>query len=210
MTPDVDTLRRINAGYRNATVLRQDGNDGHRIDTFSDAMAHEICANHHKGEPDAVSASAHAAELLYHAAKLVMAIRYGHRAAVLEYAADCGNHAWMAASSAGVLDLDLLTEGLEGMPDASSGLYDPPIDGEVQPVNLDDPEVQRKLREQPWIYRREFTGFYEQLKELAVSFGAQLDDLVKREAAAHGRDVPAWRDALGFKDRAFNPEAEGL
>lgn len=92
-----------------------------QIELFARAMEHEVDCNEHKGDPMNTHALEHVHELIYHAAKLYMALRFGQREAALEFAADCGNHAWMAADSAGVLELALLN------PEPEGGNYDQAI-----------------------------------------------------------------------------------
>jgi hypothetical protein len=185
---------------------------GHgQLGVFMMAMAHELEANAHKGQPEDQAAIEHVRELIYHACKLYMAVRFGHREATLEYAADCGNHAWMAASAAGTLDLDLLTVGLEG--GGSIGLYDE-LDaesaelaharGEAPELAMNDERLWEALREAPWTVPAEHGGFYEPLKAEARGFSGQLNSLMRDQQKMHGRHTPAIRESLG----ARNPPAE--
>lgn len=73
------------------------------VDLYEKAMLRELQANHYKGGWDAMTRRDHFRELNYHNAKLKAAIRAGDTLRVLEYAADLGNHAWMAAEFAGAL-----------------------------------------------------------------------------------------------------------
>lgn len=179
------TRQRVNAGATRAQT---------QLDLFYDVMAHELEANAHKGDPASVPALEHAAELLYHAAKLYMALRFGQRKAALEYAADCGNHAWMAAESAGVLDLDLLTGGLEGR-DQSDELYH----GDTPTPDMDAELLARLEREQPWTLPLHLGGFYHELKLAVRGMTTTLDELLRSEQIKHNRRVPEHRDALGAK-----------
>lgn len=182
-----DVVRaRVNAGAKRAQT---------QLDLFYDVMAHELEANRLKGDPAQVPALDHVAELLYHACKLYMALRFGQRKAALEYAADCGNHAWMAAESASVLDLDLLTGGLEGR-DESDELYD----GKTPDVSKIDSELlERAVHEQPWVFPAELGGFYPALKELARDMNRNLNHVLEGEQSRACRRGPDPREALGVK-----------
>lgn len=183
---DEATRQRVNRGAQRAQT---------QLDLFYDVMAHELELNCHKGDPTEQSALTHVAELFYHAAKLYMALRFGQRKAALEYAADCGNHAWMAAESAHVLDLDLLTGGLEGR-DQSDELYD----GKTPDVAQIDPEqLERLLREQPWIFPAELGGFYGALKDFASTINKNIDHVLEGEQSRAMRRCPERREALGEK-----------
>lgn len=122
------------------------------ITTFARVMTHELECNAHKGDPRELTALEHVHELLYHAAKLYMAVRFAHPEAALEYAADCGNHAWMAAQAAEVLDVAYIT-----------------TDGEGGTLTGDDDGYDGAL---PW------HEHYDALKALATTaFGDQLAEL---------------------------------
>lgn len=183
---DEATRERVNAGAARARP---------QLDLFYDVMAHELEANAHKGDAADQPALAHVKELFYHAAKLYMAVLFGQREAALEYAADCGNHAWMAAESAHVLDLDLLTAGLEGH--ASAGLYEQ--EAESPGEFIDEHELERLVRERPWVFKASRGGFYDRLKAVSIEFGGRLQELVGEEQLAHGRVIPDEREALGAK-----------
>lgn len=88
---------------------------------FSVAMLNELQVNAHKGDWRDVDHGTAAHEVLYHGVKLALALgamrrvrdageRAVVRQAVLEYAADCGNCAMMAAHAVGALDLAYLTQ----------------------------------------------------------------------------------------------------
>lgn len=79
---------------------------------YVQAMARELAANRHKGDRAdwrAQDPRVLVGEILYHAAKLSYALRQfqqgeGPAGDVLEFAADVGNTALMAADAAGVLE----------------------------------------------------------------------------------------------------------
>jgi hypothetical protein len=131
------------------------------ISTFARVMEHELKCNAHKGDPRERTALEHVCELLYHAAKLYMALRFTHREAALEYAADCGNHAWMAAQAANVLDVAYIT-----------------VDGEGGTLDDGGDEYDGSL---PWQSHYDdlktiaYRGFGEQLAELAADADAPSD-----------------------------------
>jgi hypothetical protein len=194
-----------------------------QLATFVVAMAHELESNQYKGDPADTAALDHVRELLYHAMKLYMAVLWGHRPGVLEYAADCGNHAWMAAHAAGCLDLDLLTAGIEGG-DGSTGLYETEdaqaaVDELARTAlkNLGkaaDPgqmtvEQERMLREAPWTFPERMGGFYEGLKGHATVAAGELRSLPRRERQAqsyrYAWRVPSDEMALGHQPRKETP-----
>jgi hypothetical protein len=80
------------------------------IEVFAQAMRNELRANAHKGDWTGASLSELSFEVLYHAAKLELAIREGDKKAILEFAADVGNGAMMVADVAEALDLSLASD----------------------------------------------------------------------------------------------------
>lgn len=77
----------------------------HLIDRFVPHMAGELSANAHKGDGWAeMSTADHAFEVLYHGAKLALAVAASDAEAIRELAADVANHAAMLADAANVLD----------------------------------------------------------------------------------------------------------
>lgn len=98
---------------------------GHQeIDQFADAMRRELAANEHKGDWKADGGVDLFEDLLYHAAKLGLALGTQNRAAVNEYAADVGNLAMMVADVWGALD---------AQPDSPTLLSD--VSGDDQPYD---------------------------------------------------------------------------
>lgn len=201
------------ANERAARITEGWESAGEPLTTFCNVMAHELAANQHKGDPTEQSPLHHVAELLYHACKLYMAVRFNNKTAAVEYAADCGNHAWMLLETAGLLREELLTRGLEGRDD-SAGLYDD--DGTQQAINgltlvaaenvgvKEDPrgigtddlqrvELERKrlVKEQPWTFPERFGGYYQALNDLSRSMLRQLDQLIKTEQEHGHFHMPA-------------------
>lgn len=115
-----DTLESRRLPFHTSRALPQ-------LRVYVEAMSHELKDNAHKGDwltvdpefdhieddlpPTRLKPHELLGDLLYHAAKLGMAMRSGDKQAVLEYAADVGNCAWFCADSFEALDPALLHEG---------------------------------------------------------------------------------------------------
>lgn len=75
------------------------------ITAFADSMRAEMVANDHKGGWDKTTVPEMLKDLLYHVAKLAVAVERDHKQAIHEYAADVGNCSMMLADIAGALML---------------------------------------------------------------------------------------------------------
>lgn len=91
-----------------------------KMEILNGAMHNELKANEKKGDWAGEDAQQHVHELLYHAAKLSLAVRFSSKHAVLEYCADVANHALMVIDLVGAwdatLDLTPVEYGEEGEP----------------------------------------------------------------------------------------------
>ena len=83
------------------------------IAKFKDAMIHELAANAHKGhwldgDPSYESLMS---EVLYHAFKLALAAKEGHKGGVIEFSADVANCAMFIADKMKALEVDSSIKG---------------------------------------------------------------------------------------------------
>lgn len=93
-----------------SAAIKGDTRGDKEIRIMAQAMTNELKTNAHKGDWSELDGGEGIHELIYHAVKLALAARGGHRAAVLEYAADVANHAMFVADACGSLDPALLTD----------------------------------------------------------------------------------------------------
>lgn len=112
-----------------------------KIKAYAAAMSAELKANAEKGTWDAAEPQELLKDLLYHVAKLVLAVGAGNPVAVHEYAADVGNEALMIADVMAALEL----------PPASSPTFLSDVIRQVNPdvsdadVSGDDPGIRGTL-----------------------------------------------------------------
>lgn len=81
------------------------------VAVFSRAMLHELWKNQHKGDWKDIGLEEAVFETVYHAVKLGVAVRENQPVAILEYAADTANAAFMAAHAADALHPQLMHLG---------------------------------------------------------------------------------------------------
>lgn len=82
------------------------------VDVMRVAMLNELACNAHKGPWEEIDAATAVHEILYHTAKLALALREGdHPEAVLEYTADVALGAMFAASASGSLEEQFVRPG---------------------------------------------------------------------------------------------------
>lgn len=86
------------------------------IEQFKIAMLNEAASNVHKGhwKREGQTAEKHVKQILYHAQKLLIAIEFDNKEAILEYAADVANHAMFAADISDALGAELSPAPAEG------------------------------------------------------------------------------------------------
>jgi hypothetical protein len=152
--------------------------------TFLTAMSHEIVDNDHKGHwlQDETTGEPRQdldlmGDLLYHAAKLGLAVASGNKTAILEYAADVGNCAWFVADKHQALDLDLLHPG--------------PIEYDEEQEPVATPETLAAMR-------RAAYDFAESVAKAAMTAPTQQDDSVIAAPPAF-EDDPRFTEQPGDK-----------